>query len=126
MLKVLATIRDLHGIEFKNPVVIVNNVNYQSVIRKQSQASPTDPMTGPRIYSENFEFQLSFNAYLFVSEEAFDKGFKPLSLKDATGSEWFSVPLDSDPALASESELVACCEKFITGFIIPKLEIQNV
>ncbi len=126
MLKVLTTIRDLHGIEFKNPVVVINHLNCHSTVRKDSQASATDPMNGTRIYSESREFQLSFNAVLYVNEQALEQGFKPLSLKDPTGVEWFSVPLDTDPSLASEAELVARCEQFVSEFIIPKLEIKDV
>lgn len=125
MLKVLSTIRDLHGIEFKNPIVVINQLTYHSTIRKHSQASASDPMKGQRTFSESAEHQLSFNAVIYVNEQAFELGYQPLNLRDANGVEWFNVPIDTDPSQASEAELVARCELFVKEFIIPKLEVVH-
>lgn len=125
MLKVNTTIQDLHGIQYHQPLVVINHFNYQSTVRKESQINSLNPIEGARVFNELRDYSLSFNALLYVSEDAFNKGFKPLALRDGTGQEWFSIPLTSDPSAASEAELLALCEDFVLSYIIPQLELTR-
>lgn len=125
MLKPKIAIQDMYGHIYTNPVVLVNQISAYSTVRKTFMLNQNDLTDPERIYSENEEMQIAFNAIMYVSEEAMKSGFKPLVLRDKVGSEWFIVNSEFSVYTMSDAELLLRCENHLKDVILPSLELKN-
>lgn len=124
MLRIQKSLRDVHGLTFVNPVIIINNLNYRASASKTSNPNPASLVNGERVVSDMKDCSLSFNALIYVNDDAVTAGCKPLPLKDKNGNEWFSITFDSPLTETSDTALVQRAEQYLVDTILPLLEVQ--
>lgn len=125
MLKLTTTIRDLHGITYIKPVIIINSCNYRATTSKDSNLPHDNLLSGQRTERSSSDISLNFNALLYINEAAAGQGYKPVTVKSLQGVEWFNVPLSKLPNDTSMDNLVAIAEQWLMTNVLTPMEVAE-
>ena len=101
---------DVHGIQYTNPVIVINHA-YQSVSKNNSvNAIINGDDVTYEVGAGGSTLSLHFNAVLYRDINAMRDGRHSMPLKDRNGSNHFNVPLQHELTVA---EIVPACESWL-------------